>query len=137
MVEKIHVAVLGATGTVGQRFIELLNSHPIFFVAGLGASERSAGKTYKDACNWKMTTTMPKAIAAMKGKDYSLSFSLSLRAELFQRMQSHLFRIRCLCCWRGGISISRGRIRCLFKCKKSQDDPKYSFNCPSRQFKPF
>ncbi|KAK1219433.1 aspartate-semialdehyde dehydrogenase, partial [Marasmius sp. AFHP31] len=45
----IPVGVLGATGTVGQRFIVLLASHPWFVIHALGASSRSAGKTYKDA----------------------------------------------------------------------------------------
>lgn len=44
---KIKVAVLGATGSVGQRFIELLENHPYFEVAFLGASEKSAGDLYE------------------------------------------------------------------------------------------
>ncbi|KAJ3305864.1 hypothetical protein HDV03_000973 [Kappamyces sp. JEL0829] len=71
--EKIAVGILGATGTVGQRFIELLADHPNFYVAALGASERSAGKEYKEACNWKMTTRIPKAIAGLKGNELCLT----------------------------------------------------------------
>ncbi|KAH3669328.1 hypothetical protein OGAPHI_001449 [Ogataea philodendri] len=51
--------VLGATGSVGQRFIQLLNEHPQFELAVLGASSRSAGKKYKDAVDWKQTSLMP------------------------------------------------------------------------------
>ncbi|KXS18856.1 aspartate-semialdehyde dehydrogenase [Gonapodya prolifera JEL478] len=64
---KIHVGVLGATGTVGQRFIQLLDNHPYFHLAALGASESSAGKSYKDAVRrrWKMTTPIPADVAAL------------------------------------------------------------------------
>lgn len=52
--KKIEVAVLGATGSVGQKFIELLTDHPLFELNELAASEKSAGKKYKDAANWIM-----------------------------------------------------------------------------------
>src|SRR5580658_6956919 len=63
--ERRKVGILGATGMVGQRFIQLLNHHPWFEVAWLAASDRSAGKTYGDACKWKLDTPLPKHIAAM------------------------------------------------------------------------
>ena len=50
---------------VGQRFIQLLHKHPWFEVAWLAASDRSAGKTYGDACKWKLDTPLPAHIAAM------------------------------------------------------------------------
>ena len=56
---RIPVAVLGATGSVGQRFIQLLQDHPWFRIAELTASERSAGKTYADAATWYQATGMP------------------------------------------------------------------------------
>lgn len=59
---KVNVGILGATGTVGQRFISLLEDHPFFVVAALGASERSAGKEYALAVNWKLTTPIPNAV---------------------------------------------------------------------------
>ncbi len=59
---KIKVAVLGATGSVGQKFIQLLENHPFFELAELGASDRSAGKKYKDAVNWFMDTPIPAGI---------------------------------------------------------------------------
>ncbi|KAG6917663.1 hypothetical protein DXG01_001638 [Tephrocybe rancida] len=58
---SIKVGVLGATGTVGQRFITLLSNHPWFVLHALGASPRSAGKPYKTAANWKQTTRIPAA----------------------------------------------------------------------------
>jgi aspartate-semialdehyde dehydrogenase len=60
-----NVAILGATGAVGQRFIQLLQGHPWFKIEVLAASERSAGKKYKDACNWLLESNMPRAIAEM------------------------------------------------------------------------
>ena len=65
MSNKRKVAILGATGAVGQRYIQLLQGHPWFEIEVLSASERSAGKKFKDACNWIMETNMPKEIAEM------------------------------------------------------------------------
>ena len=50
---------------VGQRFIQLLNNHPWFEITWLAASDRSAGKTYAEACKWKLDTPLPKHIAQM------------------------------------------------------------------------
>jgi len=65
MPNKRKVAILGATGAVGQRYIQLLQGHPWFKIEVLAASERSAGKKYKDACNWLMESNLPKEIAEM------------------------------------------------------------------------
>lgn len=54
MTAKIPVTVLGATGVVGQRFVRRLANHPLFRVEHLAASERSAGKRYRDACAWRL-----------------------------------------------------------------------------------
>ena len=56
---QVKVGVLGATGTVGQRFIVLLTEHPFFTLHALGASARSAGKPYAKAVHWKQTTPIP------------------------------------------------------------------------------
>ncbi len=63
--ERRKVGILGATGMVGQRFIQLLNNHPWFEITWLAASDRSAGKTYAEACKWKLDTPLPPRIAAM------------------------------------------------------------------------
>ena len=63
---KIPVGILGATGMVGQRFIQLLEQHPWFEVAWVAASERSYGKTYAEAAKWKMKTAIPARVANMK-----------------------------------------------------------------------
>ncbi len=65
MTIKRKVAILGATGAVGQRYIQLLQGHPWFQIEVLAASERSAGKKYGDACNWVMESNLPKEIAEM------------------------------------------------------------------------
>ena len=63
MKERLPVAVLGATGAVGQRFIQLLEGHPWFEVAEVAASDRSAGKPYRDACAWRLPGSPPPAVA--------------------------------------------------------------------------
>ena len=60
MKDKIPVAVLAATGSVGQRFVQLLDNHPWFKVVALTASDRSEGHTYRQACHWILTDPMPK-----------------------------------------------------------------------------
>src|SRR4029450_13373091 len=65
MSQKIPVGVLGATGAVGQRFIQLLADHPWFEVAELLASDRSAGKAYRDACTWRLPTPLPQHVAGL------------------------------------------------------------------------
>jgi aspartate-semialdehyde dehydrogenase len=61
----MKVGILGATGAVGQKFIRLLQNHPWFQIEALGASERSAGKKYKEAANWVEDTPLPDHIAGM------------------------------------------------------------------------
>ena len=65
MGDKIKVGVLGATGSVGQRFVQLLDGHPWFELGALFASERSAGKRYRDAAKWFLPYPMPEEAAEM------------------------------------------------------------------------
>lgn len=62
MARKYRVGILGATGTVGQRFIQLLQGHPQFEITALAASDRSAGKNYAEACAWKLTGDIPENV---------------------------------------------------------------------------
>ncbi len=62
MSRKYRVGILGATGTVGQRFVQLLEHHPQFEVTALAASDRSIGKTYVEACAWKLAGAMPEYV---------------------------------------------------------------------------
>lgn len=63
---KIPVGVLGATGTVGQRFIERLSAHPWFEIVALAASHRSAGRPYAEAVRWRLSSPLPDRIARME-----------------------------------------------------------------------
>ncbi len=69
--EKIKVGILGATGMVGQRFIQSLEDHPWFEISELAASERSAGKPYEEAVagRWKLETLIPAKIASITVKE--------------------------------------------------------------------
>ncbi len=62
MSRKYRVGILGATGMVGQRFIQLLVDHPQFEVSAVAASDRSQGKTYGEACTWRLGGEMPAAV---------------------------------------------------------------------------
>ncbi len=62
MSNKYRVGILGATGTVGQRFCQLLEDHPQFEITALAASDRSSGKVYREACAWKLATPMPENV---------------------------------------------------------------------------
>ena len=62
--EKLNVAILGATGAVGQRFIQLLNNHPWFQITEL-VGKSSAGKRYGDAVNWILDDNPPANILEM------------------------------------------------------------------------
>lgn len=64
--ERIPVAVLGATGSVGQRFVQLLEGHPWFQLRELVASERSAGRSYAEAADWKLDTPVPDDVAGIE-----------------------------------------------------------------------
>ena len=91
----INVGVLGATGAVGQRFVELLADHPWFNLTTLAASERSAGKPYGNVVNWRLETPFPEKIAKIKiknispsaMKDVDLVFS-ALPAEIAQDVEN-------------------------------------------------
>ena len=63
---KIKVGILGATGAVGQRFVQLLADHPWFEVAALTASDRSVGKAYGEAAKWLIRGGMPAGVGQMR-----------------------------------------------------------------------
>jgi aspartate-semialdehyde dehydrogenase len=65
MSNKLPVGILGATGIVGQRFIQMLEHHPWFEVAWLAASDRSEGRPYEEAARWRLKTSIPANIAKM------------------------------------------------------------------------
>ena len=65
MSSRIPVSILGATGTVGQKFVRLLADHPWFEIAAVAASEQSAGKRYGDIVRWRENVPIPPHVAAM------------------------------------------------------------------------
>ena len=65
MQNKYPIGILGATGMVGQRFIQLLEDHPWFEITWLAASDRSSGKLYGEAAKWRLDTPLPERIARM------------------------------------------------------------------------
>ncbi|MBC7932489.1 MAG: aspartate-semialdehyde dehydrogenase, partial [Rubrivivax sp.] len=65
MGRKFRVGILGATGTVGQRFIQLLERHPQFELTALAASDRSQGKSYSEACAWRLPGEMPLSVRTL------------------------------------------------------------------------
>ena len=69
MRERIPVCILGATGTVGQKFVRLLADHPWFEVAAVAASSASAGRAYEDVVRWREPVPLPRSIGTMIVRD--------------------------------------------------------------------
>lgn len=65
MRQKIPVGLLGATGTVGQRFVERLTDHPWFELTAVAASDRSQGKSYGEAARWRLLSPLPERVASL------------------------------------------------------------------------
>jgi aspartate-semialdehyde dehydrogenase len=98
---KIPVAVLGATGAVGQKFIKLLENHPWFEVAQVAASEKSAGKRYKEVALWKQSTPIPGAVCDLQVRpctpdlDCKIAFS-GLDASVAGTVEEEFARAGCV-----------------------------------------
>src|ERR1700749_2609648 len=65
MQTRHKIGILGATGVIGQRFIQLLEGHPWFEITWLAASDKSSGKPYAEAAKWKLATPLPARIDKM------------------------------------------------------------------------
>lgn len=97
MSSKFRVGILGATGTVGQRFIQMLERHPQFEVTAAAASDRSEGKTYAEACAWRLPGEMPTRVRKLRVAaprpplDCDLIFS-SLPVEMAQIAEEEFAR---------------------------------------------
>lgn len=87
MEKRISVGVLGATGSVGQKFIQLLSNHPNFEVKEIAASERSEGKKYNEAVNWILPEMIPYNITKLKIKSVKDNFTSKL---LFSALDSSI-----------------------------------------------
>lgn len=73
--KKIPIGILGATGNVGQRFVQLLSDHPWFVIKSVCASEKSVGKLYKDTCDWRVSESIPDSVANLVVQPCDLSIS--------------------------------------------------------------
>ena len=75
--EKVKVGVLGATGMVGQRFVQLLEDHPWFELVEVAASERSAGRPYREVMKgrWKLEGDIPEKAAGLQVKECCLLYT--------------------------------------------------------------
>jgi aspartate-semialdehyde dehydrogenase len=97
MTKKFRVGILGATGVVGQRFIQLLQNHPQFEITALAASDRSQGKSYEEACTWRLPGDMPEAVKSIIVKapapplDCDFVFS-SLPTDVAKEAEEHFAR---------------------------------------------
>ena len=99
--DKLRVAILGATGVVGQRLVSLLHRHPWFEIGGLYSSERHHGRRYGDVVEWILEEEIPESMAdsrvyrvdpeALSPREYSLVFS-ALPSEIAQAMEPELAR---------------------------------------------
>jgi aspartate-semialdehyde dehydrogenase len=65
MMKRVRAGILAATGTVGQRFVQLLAKHPNFEITALAASKNSAGRVYGDVCAWQISEDPPQHVANM------------------------------------------------------------------------
>jgi len=63
---RYRVGILGSTGAVGQRFIQLLASHPWFEITAVSASERNIGKSYREGAIWRLDTPLPEEVADLE-----------------------------------------------------------------------
>lgn len=94
---KVKVAVLGATGAVGQRFVQLLDQHPWFEVTALTGSDRTVGQLYGDSCRWVLDKPMPeyarrKRVAPTEpGLDAAIAFS-ALPSDQAQELEPRFAR---------------------------------------------
>jgi aspartate-semialdehyde dehydrogenase len=105
--ERIPVAVLGATGAVGQRLVQLLAGHPWFQVVELAASDRSAGRPYAEACRWRLPGARPDEAAGLTVKTCEGPFRSRL---LFSGLDSSVAgEIEGLLAGRGHVVVSNAR----------------------------
>jgi aspartate-semialdehyde dehydrogenase len=105
--ERIPAAVLGATGSVGQRFVQLLENHPWFRLHEVVASERSAGKLYGEAADWRLDTLLPTDAAGLTVKELGVELESPL---IFSGLDSSVAgEAEDLYAGRGGAVVSNSR----------------------------
>lgn len=97
--DKVKVGILGSTGSVGQRYVNMLETHPWFEIAALSASSASVGKKYAEAAKWVLDSPMPKNVMdlvilpaeaeALKREGVELVFS-ALPSEVAKVVESKM-----------------------------------------------
>ncbi len=109
---KLKVGILGATGTVGQRMIQLLEGHPWFEVSAVAASDNSAGKNYAQATRWMLETPIPPSCRTNDGADLPTG----------ARLQFCVVRPALGNCRRYRTATRKGRIAGVKQCVKPSDE---------------
>jgi aspartate-semialdehyde dehydrogenase len=100
----IQVGVLGATGAVGQRFVQLLSNHPYFDLTTLTASKRNVGKTYAEAVNWRLDSPFPTSLADQRVVDTDIS-ALKDVELVFSALPAELAGTIEMACAKAGIGV--------------------------------
>jgi aspartate-semialdehyde dehydrogenase len=100
----INVGVLGATGAVGQRFVQLLADHPWFKLTTLTASERSAGKLYRDVVKWRLDVPFPESIGNIRVSPTSVA-SLKEVDLVFSALPAEVARETETACANAGLAV--------------------------------
>ena len=124
--EKVKVGILGATGAVGQRFIQLLANHPWFEVGVLTASDRSEGKRYSEACKWLLRGGMPASVADMTLVATSVGAIPPDVRLLFSALPGNTAR-------RHRRGAGRRRVRRLLQCLGAPHGPRRAVADPRRE----
>ena len=117
--QKLDVAVLGATGAVGQRFVELLENHPWFRVTEVVGSSRSAGRTYAEAASWVLDGGPPASVSGLTVKplDGELSAPLvfsALPKEAAEEREVILAKAGHVVCTNASVNRMWRTCRCSF-----------------------
>ncbi len=126
MKNRQPIGILGATGMVGQRYIQLLENHPWFEVTWLAASDRSSGKTYGEAAKWRLDTPLPERIAKMTVAP----------ADPRGCSEDHLRLNRCGLCPRNGATVRRRRLRRAHKLERLPHDAERATGHPRSESRP-
>ena len=123
MQTRIEVGILGATGMVGQHFIKFLQGHPWFDLTWLGASDRSAGKKYKDAMTWHLAGGTPDTVAGLTVEECKPGNAPRLLFSAMDASRRHRDRARLRAGRpRGGLEFARTiawSATCRCWCRKS------------------
>lgn len=103
---RIKVGILGATGSVGQRFVDLLRDHPWFEIAEVYASERSAGKSYREAAKWFLDRAIPESVAELEVKNVNAASKNADVEIMFSALPGDVARVVERECAKAGYAVT-------------------------------